>query len=33
MSKAYIAFKNFNWNEMLNILCFSVKNPETLTHN
>lgn len=31
MSKAYFIHKNFDWSTMVNLLCFSVKNPSTLT--
>ena len=31
MSKAYFVHKNFDWGTMLNLLCFSVKNPASLT--
>lgn len=31
MSKAYIFVKNFSFPEMLNLLCYGSKVPETLT--
>lgn len=31
MSKAYLALKNFAWPEMMNLLCYGVKHPETLS--
>lgn len=32
MSKAYIGVKNFGLQEMRNLLMYSTKNPERLTH-
>mmetsp|Transcript_3106 Transcript_3106/g.485 ORF Transcript_3106/g.485 Transcript_3106/m.485 type:complete len:87 (-) Transcript_3106:409-669(-) len=33
MSKAYYFVKNFNWPEVRNLLCYSTKHPEILSHN
>lgn len=31
MSKAYLTLKNFRWSEMVNIMCYGAKYPETLS--
>ncbi|CAD8176889.1 unnamed protein product [Paramecium pentaurelia] len=31
MSKAYLAVKNFKWSEMVNLLAYGVKHPDTLS--
>jgi hypothetical protein len=33
MSKAYVALKNFNFREMMNLVSYGTKFPETLTSN
>jgi hypothetical protein len=31
MAKAYNAIKNFQFKEVLNLVCYGAKHPETLT--
>lgn len=31
MSKAYLVAKNFTWPEMMNLICYGAKHPETLS--